>query len=109
MTAQTNAVTDLGNTDFRDGRVPFGIKREDRFSHVYVIGKTGVGKSTLLERMALQDLEAGHGFALVDSHGDLVERVADRIPPHRLLDVIYLNAADPTQPYGYNPLRQVRP
>jgi hypothetical protein len=89
--------------------VPFGIKREDRFSHVYVIGKTGVGKSTLLERMALQDLEAGHGFALIDPHGDLVERVADRIPPHRLLDVMYLNAANPTQPYGYNPLRHVRP
>jgi Type IV secretion-system coupling protein DNA-binding domain len=109
MAARTNGVTYLGNTDFRDGRVPFGIKREDRFSHVYVIGKTGVGKSTLLERMALQDLEAGHGFALVDPHGDLVERVADRIPPHRSLDVIYLNAADPTQPYGYNPLRHVRP
>jgi hypothetical protein len=109
MTARKNDVTYLGNTDFRDGRVPFGIKREDRFSHVYVIGKTGVGKSTLLERMALQDLEAGNGFALVDPHGELVERVADRIPPHRLLDVIYLNAADPTQPYGYNPLRHVRP
>src|ERR1700692_2321684 len=58
--------------------------------------------------MALQDLEEGHGFALIDPHGDLVERVADRIPPNRLLDVLYLNAADPTQPYGYNPLRHVR-
>ena len=108
MTVRNSEVTYLGNTDFRDGRVSFGIKKEDRFSHVYVIGKTGVGKSTLLERMALQDLEAGHGFALVDPHGDLVERVADRIPPHRLPDVMYLNAADPAQPYGYNPLRQVR-
>ena len=56
----------------------------------------------------LQDLEYGNGFALIDPHGDLVERVANRIPPHRLLDVIYLDAADPTQPYGYNPLRHVR-
>jgi type IV secretory pathway TraG/TraD family ATPase VirD4 len=106
---QSNDVTYLGRTDFRDGRRLFGIKREDRFSHVYIIGKTGTGKSTLIEGMALQDLERGNGFALVDPHGDLVERIADRIPPKRLLDVVYLDAADPTQPYGYNPLRHVRP
>src|ERR1700731_5052088 len=58
--------------------------------------------------MALQNLKRGVGIALVDPHGDLVERVADRIPPERLLDVVYLDAADPTQPYGYNPLRHVR-
>ncbi len=58
--------------------------------------------------MALQDLERGNGFALIDPHGDLVERIADRIPAKRLLDVVYLDAADPTQPYGYNPLRHVR-
>jgi type IV secretory pathway TraG/TraD family ATPase VirD4 len=98
----------LAKTDFRGGGNLFGIRRQDRFSHVYVIGKTGTGKSTLLERMALQDLQRGDGFALIDPHGDLVERVADRIPPNRLLDVLYLNAADPTQPYGYNPLRHVR-
>jgi type IV secretory pathway TraG/TraD family ATPase VirD4 len=107
--SQSNDVTYLGRTDFRNGQQPFGIKREDRFSHVYVIGKTGTGKSTLIERMALQDLECGNGFALIDPHGDLVERVADRIPAKRLLDVVYLDAADPTQPYGYNPLRHVRP
>src|SRR5580698_2970391 len=108
MSTRTADVLLLGKTDFRNDRAAFGIKREDRFSHVYVIGKTGTGKSTLLERMALQDLERGDGFALIDPHGDLVERVADRIPPNRLLDVLYLNAADPTQPYGYNPLRHVR-
>jgi type IV secretory pathway TraG/TraD family ATPase VirD4 len=104
----TGGVTYLGRTDFRNERQLFGIKREDRFSHVYIIGKTGTGKSTLLERMALQDLACGNGFALIDPHGDLVERIADRIPPERLLDVVYLDAADPTQPYGYNPLRRVR-
>lgn len=104
----SNDITYIGKTDFRDGNVPFGIKRDDRFTHVYVIGKTGTGKSTLLERMALQDLARGEGFALIDPHGDLVEKIADRIPPDRLLDVVYLNAADPTQPYGYNPLRRVR-
>lgn len=94
--------------DFRNDRRVFGIKREDRFSHIYIIGKTGTGKSTLLETMALQDLERGHGFALVDPHGDLVERVAAHISKTRQSDVIYLNAADPNQPYGYNPLRHVR-
>ena len=108
MSGPTDEVMYLAKTDFRGGGNLFGIKRQDRFSHVYVIGKTGTGKSTLLERMALQDLQRGNGFALIDPHGDLVERVADRIPPKRLLDVLYLNAADPTQPYGYNPLRHVR-
>jgi type IV secretory pathway TraG/TraD family ATPase VirD4 len=84
-----------------------GIKAEDRFSHIYIIGKTGTGKSTLLETMAMQDMEWGNGFALIDPHGDLVERIAKRIPRSRQADVIYLNAADPTQPYGYNPLRYV--
>lgn len=98
----------LGRVDFRSDQRLFGVKNEDRFSHVYIIGKTGTGKSTLLETMALQDLERGHGFALVDPHGDLVERVAARISKTRQSDVIYLNAADPNQPYGYNPLRHVR-
>jgi Type IV secretion-system coupling protein DNA-binding domain len=101
------SVTHLGQVDFRRDRRVFGIKTEDRFSHIYIIGKTGTGKSTLLESMALQDLERGRGFALIDPHGDLVERIADRIPPSRKADVIYLNAPDPRQPDGYNPLRHV--
>jgi type IV secretory pathway TraG/TraD family ATPase VirD4 len=105
---QPNDVTYLARSDFRDSGQLFGIKRQDRFSHVYIIGKTGTGKSTLIETMALQDLCRGNGFALIDPHGDLVERVAKRIPPERLLDVVYLDAADSTQPYGYNPLRRVR-
>src|SRR6266481_7867503 len=68
----------FARVDFRnDGRV-FGIKDEDRFSHLYIIGKTGTGKSTLIETMALQDLERGNGFALIDPHGDLVARIAAR-------------------------------
>lgn len=98
----------LGRVDYRNDRRVFSIKREDRFSHIYVIGKTGTGKSTLLETMALQDLERGNGFALIDPHGDLVERVAARVSASRRNGVIYLNAADPLQPYGYNPLRHVR-
>jgi type IV secretory pathway TraG/TraD family ATPase VirD4 len=100
-------VTLLARVDFRNDNRLFGIKAEDRFSHIYIIGKTGTGKSTLLETMAIQDLESGNGFALIDPHGDLVERIAQRIPTSRRADVVYLNAADPTQPYGYNPLRHV--
>ena len=68
---------------------------------------TGTGESTLIETLALQDIESGNGFALIDPHGDLVARVAARIPASQRERVIYLNATDPTQPYGYNPLRHV--
>jgi hypothetical protein len=94
--------------DFRNDNRIFGIKAEDRFSHIYIIGKTGTSKSTLLETMAIQDMECSNGFALIDPHGDLVERIAKQIPTSRRADVIYLNAADPAQPHGYNPLRHVR-
>ena len=102
-------VTLLGRVDFRNDQRAFGIKREDRFAHVYAIGKTGTGKSTLLEGMVLQDLANGSGFALIDPHGDLAERVASRVPESRRGDLIYLNAADPALEWGYNPLRHVQP
>src|SRR5215475_6967483 len=98
-------ITFLGRVDYRNDQRVFGIKRDDRFAHVYAIGKTGTGKSTLLEGMALQDLANGNGFALIDPLGDLAERVASRIPLSRQGDLIYLNAADLNQPWGYNPLR----
>src|SRR6202165_4756682 len=103
-----NEVVHIGRVDFRSDRRSFGIKTEDRFSHIYVIGKTGTGKSTLLETMTLQDLARGNGFALIDPHGDLVDRVAAQIPQSRQPDVIYFDTPDPTQPFGYNPLRHVR-
>src|ERR1700719_3441611 len=97
-----NDVVQIGRVDFRSDLRPFGIKSEDRFSHIYIIGKTGTGKSTLIETMALQDLEQGRGFALVDPHGDLVERLVARMPAMRRTDdVIYFNVPDPTQPFGY--------
>ncbi len=106
---QSDDVLHFARIDFRHDQRLFGIKREDRFSHIYIIGKTGTGKSTLLESLASQDLRFGRGFALIDPHGDLAERVAARMPSSGRTDVIYLNPSDPTQPYGYNPLRQVRP
>lgn len=102
-------ITFFACTDFRSDRRVFGIKREDRFSHVYIIGKTGTGKSTLMETMALQDLRRGLGFALIDPHGDLVERIAAQVPTSDGSGIIYLNATDPAQSWGYNPLRHVAP
>jgi adenylate kinase len=72
-------ITRFARVDFHSDKRIFGIKDEDGLLHVYIIGNSGTGKSTLLENMALQDLERGHGFALIDSHGDLVARNAERV------------------------------
>ncbi len=101
-------VSYFARTNHRNSRVPFGIKQKDRLSHMYVIGKTGVGKSKMLETLAWQDFEAGRGFALVDPHGDLVDSLAERMRACDPERVICLDASDPKQPYGYNPLRRVR-
>jgi type IV secretory pathway TraG/TraD family ATPase VirD4 len=102
-------VTYFARTLSRHHRQRFGIKRNDRLSHIYVIGKTGAGKSTLLETMMLQDITRGEGFTVLDPHGDLVERIVQAIPPHRRKDIIYFDVSDPDQPYGYNPLKRVAP
>ncbi|MEI9932635.1 MAG: DUF87 domain-containing protein [Rhizomicrobium sp.] len=85
-----------------------GIKQSDRLSHLYIIGKTGVGKSTLLGTLARQDLAAGRGFALLDPHGDLAEAIAKDTAAEEPGRVLYLNAPEGAQPFGYNPLRRVR-
>ncbi|MFM9942160.1 MAG: type IV secretory system conjugative DNA transfer family protein [Hyphomicrobiaceae bacterium] len=82
---------------------------EDRARHLYLIGKTGTGKSTLLLNMMAADLADGHGFALLDPHGDLALAIADSIPPHRTNDVIYLDPADLSFPIGFNPLHNIVP
>jgi energy-coupling factor transporter ATP-binding protein EcfA2 len=100
-------VSYFGLTNHRQKFVRFGIKQGDRLSHMYVLGATGTGKSTLLKTLACGDLDAGRGFALLDPHGDLAEEM------HKAAQAsgrpfIYLDAADPLQPYSYNPLRRVR-
>jgi hypothetical protein len=105
---RSEQVSYFGRTNFRNSGQLFGIKQADRLMHVYIIGQTGVGKSTLIETLAAQDLLAGRGFALVDPHGDLVESLCANIPEERRDKITYLDAADPTQPFGYNPLRRVR-
>ena len=88
--------------------MPFGTRQADRLLHTYIVGKTGVGKSTLLHKLALQDLYASRGFAVIDPHGDLVERIWSGASEAQRERLTYLNAPDPTQPFGYNPLRRVR-
>jgi len=86
----------------------FGIKQADRFFHVYAIGKTGTGKTTLLETLVLQDMLRGRGVTVIDPHGDLAERLVALVPSWRTRDLIYMNAPDISQPFGYNPLRRVK-
>ena len=105
---QEDAVTVLGRTTYRVTRRVFGIRNADRRAHMYIVGKTGTGKSTLLETMLVQDLAAGHdGLAVLDPHGDLVDRVVRRVPPHRRDDLVYFDVPDPAQPWGFNPLAGV--
>src|SRR3972149_1048795 len=90
----TNDISFFAETSFRGQRKRFGIKREDRRKHVYVIGKTGMGKSTLLENMTIQDIQAGRGVAVVDPHGEYAEKMLDFVPRERMTDVIYFNPSD---------------
>lgn len=78
----------FARTNARQAFRPVTIKQADRFSHMYVIGKTGVGKTTLLETLIRQDIAAGHGCALINPHGDFVERVAAAVPPTRRSDLV---------------------
>lgn len=102
-------LTPIGITDWRDIHQPFGIKDADRFGHIYVIGKTGVGKSTLLLNMAISDIERGNGLCVIDPHGDITETVLDFIPPHRIEDVIYFNPKDVEHAIAFNPLNGIDP
>ncbi len=87
----------------------FGIRRKDRRRHVYIVGKSGVGKSKLLELMARQDIAYGHGVCLIDPHGDVIEEVLKFIPEERVGDVILIDPADADWPISFNPLQKVPP
>lgn len=99
----------FARTNFRNKQVAFGIKTDDRRRHVYVIGKTGMGKTTMIENMIVQDIQAGNGVAFVDPHGDSVEKILNYIPPSRVNDVVYFNPADVDYPIAFNPLESVDP
>jgi energy-coupling factor transporter ATP-binding protein EcfA2 len=102
-----NQITPLGHSSFRNQKQKFGIKIDDRRRHVYVIGKSGSGKTELLKNMAIADIRAGHGVGIVDPHGEFAEGTLDFIPEERLDDVIYFNPADLDFPIAFNPLEQV--
>ena len=103
----TPSITPIGMTNARGGNRKFGIKIDDRRRHVYVIGKTGVGKSTLLENMAIADIQSGKGVAIIDPHGELAEKLLNFIPEERLGDVIYFDPSDMENPIAFNPMEQV--
>lgn len=88
---------------------PFGFDESDRRHHLYCIGKTGTGKSTLLFNLLVQDIYAGRGICLIDPHGDLAEELMDCIPSWRTDDVVYFNPADLEYPIGFNLLQNVHP
>src|SRR5437867_12378825 len=99
-----NRITAIAQVNFRNDRRRFGIKRTDRRAHMYIIGKTGTGKSTLIANLARQDSIHGEGFALLDPHGDLAEHVLRRVPEERRADLIYFNVPDTAHPVAFNPL-----
>lgn len=107
MQRTTDEINIFAQTDFRNLNRRFGIKLDDRRRHMYIIGKTGMGKSTMIENMVVNDMWAGHGVALIDPHGDMAEKVLDFVPPHRVQDVVYFNPADTDFPLGFNILDNV--
>jgi Type IV secretion-system coupling protein DNA-binding domain len=103
------AITPFAVTNYRDERKVFGIRQRDRSGHMYLIGKTGTGKSTLILNMLVSDIRNGRGAALIDPHGDLAEEILNFIPKERIEDVIYFNPADLEYPVAFNPLEKVHP
>ncbi len=99
----------FAQTTYRNEFKKFGIKTDDRRRHMYLIGKTGMGKSTILENMIVDDIRAGHGVAVVDPHGDLAEKIIEYIPAERIQDVVYFNPSDINFPIAFNVVEQVEP
>lgn len=100
-------VTYFAETDTRGNHLKFGIKNADRTKHFYVIGKSGMGKSTLLENMAVQDIQNGHGLAFIDPHGGTAEKLLEYIPKERINDVVYFAPFDMSHPVAFNIMEDV--
>ncbi len=104
-----NRITYFAETDARNKRIKFGIKAKDRTRHVYVIGKTGMGKSTLLENMAAQDIANGEGMCFIDPHGKTADLLLEYVPKERIRDVIHIAPFDTDFPISFNVLESVDP
>lgn len=110
MTAfDPDKITFFAKTDARGREVAFGIKAKDRQRHMYVVGKTGMGKSTLLENMAAQDIMNGEGMAFIDPHGSAAETLLEYVPEHRVKDVVYFAPFDLEHPISFNVMEDVGP
>lgn len=107
--SDNNQITFFAITNFRNSNKFFGIKEKDRGGHMYIIGKTGTGKSTLIENMVISDIKVGNGVTLIDPHGDVAEHILDYVPKERIKDVIYFNPADIEYPIAFNPLETIHP
>lgn len=104
---ENEKITYFAETDHRNRKTKFGIKAKDRTKHMYVIGKTGMGKSTLLENMAVQDIQNGNGIAFIDPHGATAEKLLEYIPEHRVDDVLYFAPFDVEYPVSFNVMEDV--
>ncbi len=105
--ASDPGVSGFGVTNYHNNFVPFGIKRSDRRRHLYTVGKSGSGKSKLLELLINEDIQNGEGLAVLDPHGDLIDAIMRYIPEHRIKDVVLLDPADIDFPIAFNPLEKV--
>lgn len=102
-----NFITYFAETDARNKKVKFGIKAQDRLKHMYIIGKTGMGKSTLLENMAIQDIQNGNGITFIDPHGGTAEKLLDYVPENRIKDVVYFAPFDLEYPISFNVMEDI--
>ncbi len=107
--ADKNRINFIARTEYKNKITTFGIKKPDRRHHIYIIGKTGTGKSTLIANMAINDLRNKEGLAVIDPHGDLTEILLDYIPSFRINDVCYLDPSDTAHPFSLNPLEVKNP
>lgn len=98
-------ITYFAKTNFRNTNTVFGIKRKDRRQHMYILGKSGTGKSVLLHNLITQNIKNGEGVCVIDPHGELAEEILELIPENRIKDVIYFNPADPDFHIGFNVLQ----
>ena len=107
MAFDPEKITFFAQADARGKNTPFGIKAIDRQRHMYVIGKTGMGKSTLLENMAVQDIQSGEGCAFIDPHGSTAETLLHYVPESRQGDVLYFAPFDMEYPISFNVMEDV--
>ena len=101
---EKDQVNFFGKTEFKNKEQIFGVRNEDRRKHMYIIGKSGTGKSTLIANLAIDDMRKKRGFCVIDPHGDLSNHLLDFVPSHRVNDFIYLDPSDPTRSFAINPL-----